>query len=78
MQNNIINKVQNDAIVRSEKVIKKNNGIDILTKELDSEKLACNKYNTEISTSMSNLELQINALNDQNNLLAILTMTKPP
>ena len=55
-------------------MIKKNNGIDILTKELDSEKLACNKYNTEISTlksSISNLELQINALNGQNNLLVI-------
>ena len=58
-KNNIINKVQNDALVLSEKVIKKNNGIDILTKELVSEKLACNKYNTEISTlksSISNLE----------------------
>ena len=73
-KNNIINKVQNDALVLSEKMIKKNNGIDILTKELDSEKLACNKYNTEISTlksSISNLELQINALNGQNNLLVI-------
>ena len=47
---NTIDKVKNDVIVRSEELIKKNNGIDTLTRELDSEKLACNKYNTEIST----------------------------